>query len=99
MANIGSRRAEEHINQWDDAGTTYSIVAGPGSIEYFRDNTYKRLAEAFYNFEFLLNSRPQNFNLSEFEVYERSHLALVASYGRPMLGFPARRHPYDDRAH
>lgn len=86
MANIGSRRAEEHIYQWDDAATTYSIVAGLGSIKYFRDNMYKRLAEAFYNFEFLLNSQPQNFNLSEFEVYERFHLALMASYGRPMLG-------------
>lgn len=86
VANIGSRRAEEHIYQWDDEATTYSIVAGPGSIKYFRDNMYKRLAEAFYNFEYLLNSQPQNFSLSEFEVYERFHLELMAAHSRPMLG-------------
>jgi hypothetical protein len=85
MANIGSRRAEEHIYQWDDAATVYTIVAGVGSIQYFRDNIYKRLAEAFYNFEFLLNQQPEHFDLAEFEVYERFHLALVGSYPRPIL--------------
>ena len=85
LANIASRRIEEHIYQWDDAGTEYSIVAGPGSIKYFRDNIYKRLAEAFFNFEFLLNSQPQNFKPAEFEIYERFHLALVTAYGRPIL--------------
>jgi ligand-binding SRPBCC domain-containing protein len=85
-ANIRSRRSEEHIYQWDDEGTTFSIVAGVGSVQYFRDNIYKRLAETFYNFEFLLNNQPQNFNFAEFQVYEKFHLALVESYGRPMLG-------------
>ncbi|MFN7995329.1 MAG: hypothetical protein U0Q18_17100 [Bryobacteraceae bacterium] len=85
-ANIRSRRSEEHIYQWDDKATTFSIVAGVGSIQHFRDNVYKRLAEAFYNFEFLLNNQPQNFDLAEFRVYERFHIALMASYERPMLG-------------
>jgi len=84
--NIRSRRSEEHIYQWDEKATTFSIVAGVGSIQYFRDNIYKRLAEAFYNFEFLLNNQPQNFILAEFEVYEKFYLALAAFYGRPMLG-------------
>jgi hypothetical protein len=84
--NIGTRRVEEHIYQLDDDGTQFSIVAGCGSINYFRENMYKRLAEAFYNFEYMLRSEPEKFSLAEFQVYERFHLALVASYGRPMLG-------------
>jgi hypothetical protein len=56
-ANIRSRRSEEHIYQWGDKATTFSIVAGVGSIQYFRDNIYKRLADAFYNFESLLKNR------------------------------------------
>jgi hypothetical protein len=47
---------------------------------------YKRLAEAFYNFEYMLRSEPDKFNLAEFQIYEKFHLALTASYGRPMLG-------------
>jgi hypothetical protein len=84
--NIGTRRVEEHIYQLDDVGTQFSIVAGCGSINHFRDNVYKRLAEAFYNFEYMLRSEPDRFNLAEFQIYEKFHLALTASYGRPMLG-------------
>jgi hypothetical protein len=51
VANIGTRRAEEHIYQIDDEGKNFSIVAGCGSVNCFRDNTYRRLAEAFHNFE------------------------------------------------
>jgi hypothetical protein len=84
-ANIRSRRSEEHIYQWDDKATAFSIVAGIGSVQHFRDNIYKRLAEAFHNFEFLLNNQPQDFNLAEFQIYEKFHLALVASYKRPII--------------
>ena len=84
--NIGTRRVEEHIYQLDDAGTQFSIVAGCGSINYFRDNIHKRLAEAFYNFEYMLRSEPERFNLAEFQIYEKFYLALAASYNRPMLG-------------
>lgn len=83
-ANIRSRRSEEHIYQWDDKGTC-TIVAGVGSVQHFRDNIYKRLAEAFYNFEFILTNQPNDFNPDEFQVYERFYLALVASYNRKAL--------------
>jgi len=101
-ANVRSRRSEEHIYQWDDKATTFSIVAGLGSIEHFRDNLYKRLAEAFYNFEFLINNQPQNFSLAEFRVYERFYLAIKESYERPMLGlaqgmYERIRHILDQR--
>jgi hypothetical protein len=58
VANIGTRRAEEHIYQMDDTGKNFSIVAGCGSVTVFRDNMYKRLAEAFYNFWYMLNYDP-----------------------------------------
>ena len=61
-------------------------MAGCGSINYFRDNIHKRLAEAFYNFEYMLRSEPERFNLAEFQIYEKFYLALAASYNRPMLG-------------
>jgi hypothetical protein len=75
--NIGTRRVEEHIYQLDDNGT-YSVVAGCGSINYFRDNMYKRLAEAFYNFEYMLRSQPDKFVLAEFEIYERFYLVIAS---------------------
>jgi ligand-binding SRPBCC domain-containing protein len=79
LANIGTRRAEEHIYQLDDDAKRFSIVAGCGSVNYFRDNIYKRLAEAFYNFEYMLNRDPVLFDLAEFRIYEAFHLALVAT--------------------
>jgi len=83
--NIGTRRVEEHIYQLDDTGTRFSIVAGCGSINYFRDNIYKRLAEAFYNFEYMLRSEPEKFVLAEFQTYEKFYLDLAESYDRPTL--------------
>ena len=85
VANIGTRRAEEHIYQIDEDGTNFSIVAGCGSVNYFRDNMYKRLAEAFYNFDYMLRQEPERFHVEEFEIYERFHLALLADHQRPML--------------
>lgn len=69
VANIGSRRAEEHIYQLDDDDPSrYSIVAGPGSVKFFRDNVYKRLAEAFYNFHVMLTHSTERFELAEFKI-------------------------------
>jgi len=38
-----------------------------------------------YNFEYMLRSEPDKFNLAEFQIYEEFHLALAASHDRPML--------------
>jgi hypothetical protein len=83
--NIGTRRVEEHIYQIDDDGKSFQIVAGCGSVNYFRDNMYKRLAEAFYNFWYMLNRDPKLFNLAEFRIYESFHLALVEAQPRESL--------------
>ena len=49
--NNGTRRIEEHTYQLDDDAQRFQITAGCGSVDYFRDNLYKRLAEAFHNFQ------------------------------------------------
>lgn len=70
----------------------FSIVAGCGSVNYFRDNIYKRLAEAFYNFEYMLNRDPVLFDLAEFRVYEAFHLALLSTRPRESLQFAHERY-------
>ena len=85
VSNIGTRRAEEHIYQLDDEGKSFQIVAGCGSVNHFRDNMYKRLAEAFYNFWYMLTRDPKLFNLAEFRTYEHFHLALVEAQMRESL--------------
>ena len=71
-ANIVTRRAEEHIYQIDDEGKNSSIVAGCNSVDFFRDNIYRRLAEAFYNFAYMLK-RDQHSSISlSFEFTRRS---------------------------
>jgi len=85
VSNIGTRRVEEHIYQVDDEGKSFQIVAGCGSVDHFRDNMYKRLAEAFYNFYYMLTRDPKLFNLAEFRIYESFHLALVAAQARDSL--------------
>jgi hypothetical protein len=92
VANIGTRRAEEHIYQMDDDAKNFSIVAGCGSVSHFRDNIYKRLAEAFYNFEYMLNREPGLFDLSEFHVYETFHLALMSGHSRESLHLAHKRY-------
>jgi len=82
-ANIGSRRVEEHIYHWHNGSV--SIVAGCGSATHFRNNLYKRLAEAFFNFKWILEAEPNAFNLEEFKIYERFFIALTKIELPPML--------------
>jgi hypothetical protein len=74
-ANIGSRRVEEHIYDWHN--DSVSIVAGCGSATHFRNNLYKRLAEAFFNFKWILEAEPDKFRLEEFKIYEKFFIALT----------------------
>ncbi len=82
-ANIGSRRVEEHIYDWHNDAV--SIVAGCGSATHFRNNLYKRLAEAFFNFKWILEAEPEKFRLEEFKIYERFFIALTEIELTPML--------------
>lgn len=68
--NISSRRMGEFILVFglDDS----RIFAGPGSARQFRRNFCLRMAEVFYNFEWILKSIPGQFSKSEFTAYEKS---------------------------
>ena len=66
--NIATRRTKEHI--YDMGEGEFSILAGCGSVKYFRDNFCKRLAEAFGNLDWILKNRSTEFNRDEFKLYE-----------------------------
>lgn len=74
-ANISTRVSKEYIYQLDDRGS-YQIQAGPGSVTTFRRNLYLRLAEVFYNLEWLLENRPMEFDQSEYELYDDLYESL-----------------------
>jgi hypothetical protein len=92
VANIGARRAEEHFYRLDDDGKNVSLVAGCGSVDFFRDNMYKRLAEAFYNFQYMLNYDPRLFDLAEFAIYETFLQSLLASHESDALTVAQERY-------
>jgi len=57
-------------------------MAGPGSVQVFRANFFKRLAEVFYNLDWLLDNYPDQFKVEEFRIFEKlfSDLALLEPY-------------------
>jgi hypothetical protein len=67
--NIAALRAEEHVYEIDARGTC--VVAGPGSKGHFRNNLCKRLAEAFYNLEWIFRNARGEFEYGEFQVYSK----------------------------
>jgi hypothetical protein len=75
QANISTKIAEEYIYQLDDMGGVH-IQAGSGSAKTYKRNLYLRLAEAFYNLEWIMNSNPDHFDREEFELYANFHASL-----------------------
>ena len=75
QGNIAARVSEEHIYDVDGSGLC-RIMAGRGSVKVFRQNLVKRLAEVFYNLEWILDGRPQEFTRKEFNVFEKLYLEL-----------------------
>jgi hypothetical protein len=73
-SNIATRRTEEHI--YDMGEGQLNIVAGCGSVQHFRNNFCKRLAEVFYNLEWLFKNQRDEFNIDEFKVYESLYQSL-----------------------
>lgn len=94
--NIATRMSEEHIYLVEGVGGTnsYRIIAGAGSNQYFRENFLKRLGEVFYNFKWILNNRPSEFSLTEFQKFEALYLELKNEDPyRPGIGFAST--PYN----
>lgn len=87
-ANIGTRRAEEHV--YDMGNGQFNIVAGCGSVNHFRQSFCRRLAEVFYNLTWIVNNQPAAFNHAEFKVYEDLYLGLRGIPGGAPLGAVAR---------
>jgi hypothetical protein len=81
-SNISARANREYIFRLDSSGQA-RILAGPGSAQTFRANFQLRLAEAFYNLEWLLQNRPAEFSTLEFDMYER----VYEDIRRQGLGF------------
>jgi len=74
--NISAKANKEYIFKLGQAGSAM-ILAGPGSAQTFRYNFCLRLAEAFYNLEWIMKSPQHNLSMDEFEAYERCYLGLI----------------------
>lgn len=73
--NISARVNQEYIFRLSESGL--SIMAGSGSITTFRRNFHFRLAEAFYNLQWLHAKQRNLFSIEEFRVYEKCYLGLI----------------------
>lgn len=81
--NIATRVSEEHIYDVDGKGQ-HRIIAGLGSVQFFRANFVKRLGEYFYNLLWILNAEPHKFSLGEFRLFESFYSDLEKLYGGPL---------------
>jgi hypothetical protein len=90
--NIAARVSEEHIYDVDGSGR-YRIMAGSGSVHFFQLNFVKRLGEYFYNLLWILNARPENFSIKEFQLFESFYHDLERLYGAPLPEYVST--PYD----
>jgi hypothetical protein len=75
--NISSWKLDEYIFTCD-APAPERIFAGCGSVQHFRHNFYLRLAEVFFNMEWLYEKH-QGFSVAEFEMYDRIYRDLLTN--------------------
>jgi hypothetical protein len=74
-ANISAVTNQEYIFKLDGSPEAY-ILAGPGSNQTFRYNFYLRLAEVFYNLQWL--AERGQIDRQEFEVFARCYSDISA---------------------
>jgi hypothetical protein len=87
-SNISARVSREYIFRLNEGDRTMlRLLAGSGSVTTFRDNFGLRLAEVFYNLEWLLKNRPDKFSVQEFAVYDAlfKQLKEIGQTLRPLL--------------
>lgn len=80
--NISTAKVQEYIFEEYDR-SSYSILAGPGSFNQFRNNFMKRLAENFYNLEWFsnqCNDEQKKELIREFKIYEDTYLRIQNLY-------------------
>lgn len=68
--NIASRQMSEYILTFGEDDVR--IFAGSGSAQRFRHNLCLRLAEAFYNLEWILQMATPEFSETEFNIYREA---------------------------
>ena len=66
--NISSRATHEYVFKLDQVGAAI-VLAGPGSVETFRINFQLRLAEVFYNLDWLYRNSKGQFDLEEYKIF------------------------------
>jgi len=76
--NISSWKLDEYIFTCDPPSSV-SIFAGCGSVQRFRNNFYLRLAEVFFNMEWLYEKQRKDFSVAEFEMYDRIYKDLLTN--------------------
>jgi hypothetical protein len=80
QANIATRVSEEHVYENRYTGDVL-IVAGSGSVKYFRGNFFKRLAEVFYNLNYIARAgKIDEAVVAEFQAFEAFYLQLRRTY-------------------
>lgn len=81
LGNIATRLGEEHIYDLDGKGNL-KIVAGSGSVNYFRMNFIKRLGEVFYNLNWIVGAGLQDESvMAEIELFDSLYHKLENLYG------------------
>jgi len=87
--NIATRLNEEHIYDLDGEGNL-KIVAGSGSVNYFRMNFLKRLGEVFYNLEWLVRAGLLNQSVrAEIELFDSLYRKIEGLYSSEYGPLPA----------
>ena len=69
--NIAARASDENIYAVGIDGGATVILAGPGSVQVFRENFKRQLAEVFHNIAWILDRPDRDLDISEFRFYER----------------------------
>ena len=80
--NIATVKMKEYIFEEYDKNS-YSILAGPGSVQQYRGNFMRRLTENFYNLEWLsyrCNGKKKEELIKEFKIYEETCLKIQKIY-------------------
>ncbi|HEV7552498.1 MAG TPA: hypothetical protein VGP65_12490, partial [Candidatus Angelobacter sp.] len=84
--NISARTSREYIFRLEENGEeTAYLMAGSGSYKRFRYNFCLRLAEAFYNLEWLDLHPDSQIDMNEFKVFEQCYFGIL---GLIKHGFP-----------
>lgn len=81
--NISSRTSKEYVFKKFNSNYLH-FYAGSGSVETFRENFKRRLAEVFFNLTWLYKNsdlKSKNLIKKEFEIYKKYYLDLLTLEG------------------